>query len=435
MPAITALRGHAVTFTGDPFTDPGAFLDVPDALIIVTEGIITTFGAYDDVADQLPTGVPVTDHRPALISAGFIDTHVHYVQTAIIGSYGDRLLKWLNNYSFVEEQRFADAGYAARAAELFFDQLLANGTTTAVTFAAVYSESVEAFFQESARRNTRMIGGKVMMDRNAPEPLLDTPESSYAQSKELLKRWDGNGRNHYAITPRFAPTSSPAQLALAGRLRQEHPTAFVHTHISETRDELALAKELFPDRTGYLDIYDHFGLIGERTVLAHGIHLTPHERDRIRQAGALIAHCPTSNLFLGSGLFDLHAAKNSARTLHVGLGTDIGAGTSFSLLATMNEAYKVASLRGHPLSALKSFYLATRGAAVGLGLADKIGSIAVGQEADLVVLDPAATPLLEYRTSRAQTTEEVLFALTVLGDDRTVAATYVAGILAHTRSP
>ncbi|GAC56675.1 guanine deaminase [Gordonia hirsuta DSM 44140 = NBRC 16056] len=435
MPEITVLRGHAVTFTGDPFIDPGAFVDVPDALIVVTDGIITAFGAYDDVAGQLPEGVPVTDYRPALISAGFIDTHVHYVQTGIIGAYGDRLLEWLNNYSFVEEQRFSSAEYAARAAALFFDQLLANGTTTAVTFAAVYPQSAEAFFQESARRNTRMIGGKVMMDRNAPAPLLDTPESAYAQSKELLERWDGTGRNHYAITPRFAPTSSPAQLAMAGRLRQEHPTAFVHTHISETLTELALVKELFPDRTGYLDVYGHYGLIGERTVLAHGIHLTAPERDRIAQAGALIAHCPTSNLFLGSGLFDLHQAKDAARPLHVGLGTDIGAGTSFSLLATMNEAYKVAALRSHPLSALKSFYLATRGAAVGLGLADKIGSIAVGGEADLVVLDPAATPLLAYRTSRAQTTEEVLFALTVLGDDRAVAATYVAGALAHTRSP
>lgn len=434
MTIITAIRGHAVTFTGDPFDDPGAFLDIPDALIVSTDGIITAFGPYTEVKGTLPEGVDVTHYTRGVITSGFIDTHAHYVQTGIIGAFGDQLIDWLNNYTFPEEQNFVSEEHSAKVAKLYFDQLLANGTTTAVTFAAVYPQSVDAFFEESARRGTRMIGGKVMMDRNAPEPLLDTPRTGYEESKKLLEKWDGNGRNHYAITPRFAPTSTPEQLETAGRLWKEHPEVFVHTHISENVDEVAWVKELFPEREGYLDVYDHYGLIGKRSVLAHGVHLTEKERERISEAGAMVAHCPTSNLFLGSGLFDVHAAKDSATPMHVGLGTDIGAGTSFSLLATMNEAYKVAQLNDYPLTSLKSFYLATLGGAKGLGLDDKIGSIAVGKEADLVVLDPEATPLLAYRTSLAQSTEELLFVLSIMGDDRTVAATYVAGELAHERT-
>ena len=385
------------------------------------------------MAHQLPEGTPVTHYRRELISAGFIDTHIHYVQTGIIGAFGDQLIDWLNNYTFVEEQNFASAEHSARVAEVFFDQLLANGTTTAVTFAATYPQSVDAFFAESERRGTRMIAGKVMMDRNAPEPLLDTPQTAYDDSKALLERWHGHGRNLYAITPRFAPTSTPEELAMAGRLRQEHPDAFVHTHISENVSEIAWVRELFPERSGYLDVYDHYGLVGPRTVLAHGVHLTASERRRVHEAGAMVAHCPTSNLFLGSGLFHVHEAKDSPHPMHVGLGTDIGAGTSFSLLTTMNEAYKVAELNNYPMNAVKSFYLATLGGAAGLGLDDRIGSIAVGKEADLTVLDPEATPILAFRTAQVESTEELMFVLSIMGDDRAVAATYVNGALAHQR--
>jgi guanine deaminase len=297
----------------------------------------------------------------------------------------------------------------------------------------VYPESVDAFFEESERRNMRMIGGKVLMDRNAPNGLLDTPQSAYDDSKELIARWHGRGRQLYAITPRFAPTSSPEQLEAAGALWGESPGTFMHTHVSENVGEIAWVRELFPEQRGYLDVYDHYGLLGPRSVLAHGVHLTGRERARVAESGAAISHCPTSNLFLGSGLFHVHDAKDARRPMLVGLGTDIGAGTSFSMLATMNEAYKVAELGNYPMNSLKSFYLATLGGAEALRLSDDIGSLEVGKEADFVVLDPHATPLMSYRASRAESTEELMFVLSIMGDDRAVAATYVAGALAHER--
>jgi guanine deaminase len=313
--------------------------------------------------------------------------------------------------------------------------LLSNGTTTAVTFAASYPESVDAFFEESERRGTRMIGGKVLMDRNAPDALLDTAQSGYDESKALIAKWHNNGRNQYAITPRFAATSSEEQLQLAGTLWKESPGTYVHTHISENLREIEWVRSLFPERAGYLDVYDYFGLLGRRSVLAHGVHLSEAERDRVHETGSAIAHCPTSNLFLGSGLFPIHEAKNSRKPMYVGLGTDIGAGTSFSLLQTMNEAYKVASLNAYPIDSLKSFYLATLGGAEALDLADKIGSLEVGKEADFVVLDTKATPLLEYRTDRVKDTQELMFVLSIMADDRAVEATYVAGQPAYQRNP
>jgi len=432
--AATAVRGHAISFRADPFFDDDALVDIPDALIVTENGIVTAFGPYAETKDQVPEGVEVAHYPDALISAGFIDTHIHYVQTGIIGAFGAQLIDWLNTYTFVEEQRFADKAHAETIAKLYFDQLLANGTTTAVTFAAVYPASVDAFFEESQRRGTRMIGGKVLMDRNAPDGLLDTPQSAYDDSKALIEKWHGKGRDLYAITPRFAPTSTPEQLELAGALWKESPGTFHHTHVSENLGEIAWVKQLFPERAGYLDVYDHYGLLGRRSVLAHGVHLTAAERRRVHDTGSAVAHCPTSNLFLGSGLFHVHQAKDPKHPMHVGLGTDIGAGTSFSILETMNEAYKVAELNAYPMDSLKSFYLATRGGAEALDLADKIGSIAVGMEADLVVLDPKATPLLEYRTSRVKDTQELMFVLSIMADDRAVAATYVAGQPAYERS-
>lgn len=430
---VSVVRGHAISFRGDPFFTEDALIDIPDAGIISTDGVITAFGPWDQVKNSIPGDVTI-DHRPgALICAGFIDTHIHYVQTGIIGAFGSQLIDWLNHYTFIEEQRFADKDHAASVATLYFDQLLANGTTTAVTFAAVYAESVDAFFEESQRRGTRMVGGKVLMDRNAPDGLLDTPQSAYDDSKALIERWHGTGRNLYAITPRFAPTSTPEQLELAGALWKESPGTFVHTHVSENLGEIDWVKSLFPERAGYLDVYDHYGLLGRRSVLAHGVHLTDVERARVHETGSAVAHCPTSNLFLGSGLFHVQQAKDPSAPMHVGLGTDIGAGTSFSLLQTMNEAYKVAELNAYPLTAVKSFYLATLGGAEALDLADKIGSLEVGKEADFVVLDPAATPLLAYRSARAETTEELMFVLSIMADDRAVAATYIAGQPAYVR--
>lgn len=429
----SAVRGHAISYRGDPFFDDQAFVDITDALIVSQDGQITSFGSYDETQGAVPPGVEVTHYPNHLITAGFIDTHVHYVQTGIIGAYGSQLIDWLNHYTFVEEQAFADKGHADEIASRYFDELVRNGTTTAVTFCAVYPGSVDAFFEESERRGMRMIGGKVLMDRNAPDHLLDTAQSGYDDSKALITKWHGRGRQLYAITPRFAPTSTPEQLEAAGALWKESPGTFQHTHVSENVGEIAWVRSLFPERDGYLDVYDHYGLLGRRSVLAHGVHLTARERHRVAETGSAVAHCPTSNLFLGSGLFHVHDAKDPKRPMHVGLGTDVGAGTTFSMLATMNEAYKVAELNSYPMDAVKSFYLATLGGAAALDLDDRIGSIAVGKEADFVILDPNATPLLSYRAGRAESTEELMFVLSIMADDRSVAATYIAGRPAYER--
>lgn len=427
------IRGHIVTTTKDPFLDADALVEHTDGLIIVEGGVITAVGPYAELKDRLDPDAHVDHHPDGIISAGFIDTHVHYVQTGIIAAFGAQLIDWLNTYTFVAEQKFADKSYANAVAKVFFDQLLANGTTSALTFCAVYPGSVDAFFEEATRRNMRMAGGKVLMNRNAPEHLLDTTQSGYDDSKALIEKWHLKGRNHYAVTPRFAPTSTQEQLESAGTLLREHPGTLMHTHVSENLGEIAWVRSLFPEASGYLDVYDRAGLLQPGAVLAHGVHLTAHERLRVHETGSAISHCPTSNLFLGSGLFHVHQAKNHTHPMKVGLGTDIGAGTSFSLLSTMNEAYKVAQLVQYPMDAVKMLYLATLGSAEAMGIDDKVGSIEVGKEADLVVLDTKATPLLEFRSAQVQSLEEQLFVLATMGDDRVIQATYIAGDVAYSR--
>jgi guanine deaminase len=375
----------------------------------------------------------VADYAGCLIAPGFIDTHVHYVQTGMIASYGEQLLDWLNRYAFPAEMAFRDPVHAEAMARVFCDELLRNGTTTALVFCAVYPQSVDALFAEAERRGMRIIAGKVLMDRNAPEQLRDTAQQGYDDSKALIGRWHGLGRALYAITPRFAGTSTPAQLDAAGTLWREHPSVLMQTHIAENRREIEWTAELFPERKNYLDIYDHHGLIGKRAVLAHGVHLSEDEICRCHESGAAIAHCPTSNLFLGSGLFQISRFKDAKRPVEIGLGTDVGGGTSFSLLTTMGAAYEIAQFDRRALSAVQAFYLATLGGARALALEDRIGSIIPGREADLIVLDPKATPLLALRSERAESIEDQLFALMMLGDDRAVAATYLAGKLAHAR--
>ncbi|BDV30135.1 guanine deaminase [Microbacterium terricola] len=428
-----AIRGHIVTLTGDPFFRSDALVEHTDGLIVVEGGVVTAVGPYADLAHTLADDAHVDHYPDGIITSGFIDTHVHYVQTGIIAAFGAQLIDWLNTYTFVAEQRFADKTHAAAVASVFFDQLLANGTTTALTFCAVYPESVDAFFEEASRRNMRMAGGKVLMDRNAPDHLLDTAQTGYDDSKALIEKWHSVGRNHYAVTPRFAPTSTQGQLDAAATLLAEHPTTLMHTHVSENLGEIAWVRSLFPEADGYLDVYDRAGLLRPGAVLAHGVHLTSHERLRVHETGSAISHCPTSNLFLGSGLFHVHQAKNHTHPVKVGLGTDIGAGTSFSLLSTMNEAYKVAQLTQYPLDAVKMLYLATLAGAEALGLEDRLGSIEVGKEADFVVLDTKATPLLEYRSAQVTSLEEQLFVLAVMGDDRVIETTYIAGDVAYSR--
>ncbi|PTS86358.1 guanine deaminase [Pseudomonas sp. HMWF032] len=401
-----------------------------DGLLVVENGQVANVG---HAADLLPTlkGVEITEYRDALITPGFIDTHIHYPQTGMIASYGEQLLDWLNTYTFPTEQQFADKAHASDVAGIFLKELLRNGTTTALVFGTVHKQSVDAFFEAAERLNLRMIAGKVLMDRNAPDYLTDTPESGYADSKELIERWHGKGRLHYAVTPRFAPTSTPEQLTLAGKLLGEYPDLYMHTHLSENRKEIEWVKALFPERKGYLDVYDHYRLIGARSVFAHGVHLCDDECKRLAETGSAVAFCPTSNLFLGSGLFDLN--KLEEHGVRVGLGTDVGAGTSFSQLQSLNEAYKVMQLQGKKLDPFKSLYLATLGGANALYLDDKIGNFESGKDADFVVLDYNATPLISYRMQQAKTLDEKLFALTMLGDDRAVKETFAAGQSVHRR--
>ncbi|UZJ62142.1 guanine deaminase [Pseudomonas sp. KU26590] len=402
-----------------------------DGLMLVENGKIVALGNAEDLLKTLADDVEIVSYQDALITAGFIDTHIHLPQTGMVGSYGEQLLDWLNTYVFPCEKQFADPEHSAQVADIFLKELLRNGTTTALVFGSRHKESVDALFSAAEKLNLRLIAGKVMMDRNAPDYLVDTAESSYVDSKALIERWHGKGRLHYAVTPRFAPTSTPEQLTLAGQLLTEYPDLYMQTHISENLKEVDWVKALFPERKNYLDVYDHFNLLGERSVFAHGVHLCDQECQRLAETGSAIAFCPTSNLFLGSGLFNLPMAEK--HKVNVGLGTDVGAGTSFSLLHTLNEAYKVMQLQGAKLSPFKSLYLATLGGARALRLEDKIGDLQPGSEADFVVLDFNATPLLAYRMSQATSIEEQLFVLMTLGDDRTVSETYSAGALVHKR--
>jgi guanine deaminase len=396
-----------------------------DGLLIVKDGLITACGDASTLLKTLPADAQLTEYTNALITPGFIDTHIHYPQTGMIASYGEQLLDWLNNYTFPEEHKFSDKQHALEVAELFTQELLKNGTTTALVFGTVHPESVDALFEVAQSQNMRLIAGKVMMDRNAPDTLTDTAATSYEHSKQLIERWHNKGRLHYAVTPRFAPTSTPEQLSYAGQLLKEYPDVFLHTHLSENKQEIEWVKSLFPEQQGYLDVYDHFELLGQRSVFAHGVHLCDSECQRLSETGSSIAFCPTSNLFLGSGLFNL--AQMEEHNVSVGLGTDIGAGTSFSMLQTLNEAYKVMQLQNQKLNPFKSLYLATLAGAQALKLEDKIGTLHAGTEADFVVLDYASTPLLKYRLAQAKNIEEKLFALMMLGDDRSIKNTYVMG--------
>jgi guanine deaminase len=429
------LRGSLIFCRDDPFlTDPAtAFCYEPDGLVLCRDGVIVAAGPVAAVKPLLQSDTVVADYSGCLIAPGFIDTHIHYVQTGIIGSQGKDLLDWLERYTFIAEQAFADPQVAAATARVFCEELLRNGTTTALVFCSVHAGSVDALFTEAARHNLRLIAGKVLMDRNAPPPLRDTAQSGYDQSKALIARWHGHGRALYAITPRFAGSSTPEQLELAGALWREHPDVFMQSHISESLREIEFVRATFPERRNYLDVYDHYGLIGRRSVYAHGIHLDESELCRCHESGTAIAHCPTSNTFLGSGLFRMRDVRDPRRPVEVGLGTDIGGGTSFSVIATMGEAFKVSQLAGQPITPIEALYVATLGGARALALDDRLGTLAPGREADLVVLDPRATPVLAFRSGRIQSIEEQLAVLMTLGDDRAVRATYVAGELAHER--
>ncbi|MEC5159030.1 MULTISPECIES: guanine deaminase [unclassified Janthinobacterium] len=429
-----AYRGSVLHFLDDPATSAQPYEYFEDGVLLVgADGKVKAVGPAASVLAANPY-VYVVDYTGKLIMPGFIDSHVHYPQTEMIGSYGQQLLEWLETYTFPTEKQFADKAYAQKIAKVFLNELARNGTTTALVFGTVHPQSVDALFEEASARNMRLIGGKVMMDRNAPDYLLDTALTSYTDSKALIQRWHNKGRLRYAVTPRFAPTSTPEQLTMAGKLLKEFPDVYMHTHLSENKGEIAWVQALFPASSGYLDVYNGFGLSGKRSIYAHGVHLRDDEFASLAATGSAVAFCPTSNLFLGSGLFDLQKAEQYK--VKVGLGSDVGAGTSFSALRTMGEAYKVSQLhkayvdnpdQRHPLTSLKAFYLATLGAAKALDLDDKVGSFRAGREADFIVVNPNATDLMRLRMQRAASVEDKLFVLQTLGDDRNVEKTYVMG--------
>jgi guanine deaminase len=432
---ITVIRGRFLDIQktvaqANQIADQVRYLE--DGVLITEQGKIRWFGTWNDAQDHLPINIEIQHYPEQLIIPGMIDTHIHFPQTEMVGAYGEQLLSWLNTYTFPTEIQFKDKAYASEIAKFFVNELLKNGTTTALVFCTVHPESVDALFEAAEQHQMRLIAGKVMMDRHAPEALCDSADSSYDDSKALIEKWHGQGRALYAITPRFAPTSTPEQLERAGQLKAEYPDVYVHTHLSENKDEIAWVKDLFPAQKGYLDVYHHYGLTGQRSVFAHCVHLEDAEWQCMHETDSAIAFCPTSNLFLGSGLFPLN--KTWQQQVKVGLGTDVGAGTSFSLLQTVNEAYKVQQLQGDKLSAYESLYHATLGGAKALDLDDKLGNFNVGKEADFVVLNIKPTALQQLRQSRSKSLEDSLFALFTIGDDRNVEATYIYGQKAYSQN-
>jgi len=425
-------RGKVLHFLNDPQHGlESSYQYFADGALLIEDGLVVAVDDAEVLLRSLAPETTVHEHENALLTPGFVDTHIHYPQMDIVGAHGEQLLEWLDKYVFPTEAKFADRDYAQQIAKRFLKELLRNGTTTALVFGTVHPQSVDAFFTEAESLNLRMIAGKVMMDRNAPDYLKDTVESSYHDSKALIERWHDRGRLRYAVTPRFAPTSTPEQLQAAGRLLREYPGVYLHTHMSENLNEVAWVEELFPHLDHYLHSYDEAGLLGRRSVFAHCVHLSEVEWQRMAETQSNIAFCPTSNLFLGSGLFPL--AKAESCGIHVGLGTDIGAGTSFSVLETMDEAYKIQQLQGQSLSPFKSFYLATLGGARSLDLESKIGNFKPGKEADFLVLDLAATPLLEQRLQHCADLFETLFVLATLGDDRCIRESWIMGECRHRR--
>jgi guanine deaminase len=426
----TLIRGRLLSFRRAPAHagDRESYLYEEDGALLVRDGKIAAVGAYSEVKPKAGADTAEIDHRPHLILPGLIDCHVHFPQMQVIASYAANLLEWLNTYTFPEECRFVESAHAERIATQFFDEFLRQGTTTAVAYCSVHKASADAFFAESVKRGTLMIGGKVMMDRNAPQGLLDTPQLGYDETRAVIEQWHGKGRNHVAITPRFAITSTPEQMAMTQKLAEEFPDLHIQTHLSENHDEIRYTCELYPDATDYTDIYARYGLLRKKALFGHAIHLSDREADAMAESGAVAVHCPTSNLFLGSGLFPLKAIQRREKPVTVAVATDIGGGSSYSMFKTMDEAYKIQQLLGERLNPLESFYHMTLGNAVALDLADRIGTLDQGTDADIVVLNAAATPAMRLRLETVTSLSEELFLLQTLGDDRSVVETYVAGM-------
>ncbi|MXU66122.1 guanine deaminase [Oceanomicrobium pacificus] len=422
----TILTGQTLSFTGSPFREgpDAAVLHHRRGAVLVEGGRIADVGDAERIRGIAPTA-RVIDHGERLLMAGFVDAHVHYPQTGIIASWGKRLIDWLNSYTFPEEMRFGDPDYAAEMAGVYLDLSLVNGITTACSFCTIHPESVDAYFTAAQARGMRMAGGKVMMDRNAPDGLRDTAQSGYDQSKALLDRWHGVDRLTYAVTPRFAPTSTPEQLEAAGALWAAHPDCLMQTHLSEQTEEIAWVGDLYPDAPDYLGVYERYGLTGRGALMGHSIHLTDREWAALSDSGTSVVHCPTSNTFIGSGLFN--AREAARRGIPTGLATDVGGGSSFSMLRTMAAAYEVGQLGGSALHPAELLWLATCGSAHAMRMGDRIGNLAAGMEADIIALDLASTPVIAQRAARAGTLWEAIFPTIMMGDDRAVTVAMIGG--------
>lgn len=423
------LLGQTLGFDGDALADwQGATRHDSAGGVVIDAGLIVATGSGAALRAAHPDAA-VTDYGDALISAGFVDAHMHYPQTPIIASWGKQLIDWLNTYTFPQEMRLADTDYARQVADTTLDLALAHGTTTLTSFCTIHPGSVDAWFEGAAARGMAVVGGKTCMDRNAPGGLRDTVQSAYDDSKALLDRWHGKGRATYAITPRFSPTSTPDQLAALGALWAERPEVLMQTHLSEQLPEIAWVRDLFPQSRDYLDTYEAFGLLGPNGLYGHAIHLEPREIDRLAEVDAAVVHCPTSNTFIGSGLFDM--AGLAARGLRIGLATDTGGGSNFSMLRTMAAAYEIGQLRGTPLHPAQLMWLATEGSARSLHMGGQIGHLGVGSAADITVLDLSSTPAIAQRAAQATDIWEALFPTIMMGDDRAVRDVWVGGVRAR----
>lgn len=422
------LLGQTLSFNASPFDVP-----LEDAAnhnrrggVLVRDGMIAVVGDADALKTDHPEA-EIVDYGDALLMAGFVDAHAHFPQTGMIASWGKRLIDWLNSYTFPEEMRFGDADYAAEVAKRYFDLTRANGTTSITSFCTIHPESVDAFFSEAQKRGQRVAAGKTCMNRNAPDGLQDTAQSAYDDSKALLQKWHGVDRLNYAITPRFSPTSTPEQLEAMGALWAENPDCLMQTHLSEQTDEVEWVRSLFPDARDYLDTYEQFGLLGPKGLYGHAIYLEQREKDRLKEVDGSLVHCPTSNTFIGSGLFDMPGLMADGH--RIGLATDTGGGSSFSMLRTMAAAYEIGQLRGTALHPAQLLWLATQGSARAMWMDDKIGNLTSGHEADIVVLDLASTPAISQRSERAEDFWELVFPTIMMGDDRAVEAVWIGGTL------
>ena len=436
---IKIIRGDIFDFhaklTGDASHPAPRFFS--DGALAISEGKVLELGYYKNIHAKYPE-VPCENYGGKLVTPGFIDTHIHYPQTEIIGLPGHRLIDWLNGYAFPAEKLFEKPDYAHDVAGLFIQELFKNGTTACAAFSTVHEEAVNALFKEASRFNMRMITGRVWMNRLGHPDLMDDIGKAYEETCRLIEKWHNKGRNIYAITPRFAVSCDQISLKMQGELHAKFPDTFVQTHLSENEQEMDMIRSLFPEADDYLQVYENAGLVSNRTIFAHGIHLSDSELKRLAKAGAVIAHSPTSNLFLGSGLFDMKRTRDAG--VNVTIATDVGGGTSFSLLRTLDEAYKVQQLQHYTLKPFEAFYRITLGAAAALGLDHLMGNFDPGKEADFVVMDHAVTTAQKLRLEFLNRTgnpdiESLLFGLQITGDDRNVAATYVMGEKVYERLP